>query len=422
MELFIIGLCFLQAFIYIFFTYRILQKRGKYLSLILFVTIEFINLFIHQYYSLTNISLVLFSVTISFVYACCINKKEYMQNLFLAVYTYTIYLISSFVIIFLTTYFHSNPQHNQYFYTLFPLLVTLLNGVILFVSSQFIIKYHYLKTTQLIWIIICLITIDCSNAAIFEIIQIYNIYNFFSYFICISSIIIPFMLIVFFFLSQLEQNKLLRLQKEKTELENHKIIQKINADSVTELRKWKHDIKHIFQTMKYYLDEKNINKLYALINQYSDNLNKNQLLIETGHPLLDSILIQKNNLIQNNHIDMIVSYDGSIIPLEDSHFFIVVGNLMDNAIENVDSTYLKQIKLEIGKINDFFFIKIQNSIINSVILQNQNLLTSKKNREEHGLGLKNIKSILHKYNGEISFCEQENFFIVKILIPYSHSL
>lgn len=96
---------------------------------------------------------------------------------------------------------------------------------------------------------------------------------------------------------------------------------------------------------------------------------------------------------------------------------MILGNLIDNAIENCSSNYIKQIKINIGEYQNNYYIKIQNSISKPILKNNPNLKSTKNNSTNHGCGIKNITSLIKKYNGIIDFSEDNYFFIVKIIIP-----
>ena len=96
-------------------------------------------------------------------------------------------------------------------------------------------------------------------------------------------------------------------------------------------------------------------------------------------------------------------------------------NLIDNAIEanlNIYSDNLeKEIVLKSAYISEVCVIKIENNKENQVLSKNSNFITTKKDKYAHGIGLKNVREIVNKYNGETVVDYTETRFIVKILIP-----
>lgn len=120
-------------------------------------------------------------------------------------------------------------------------------------------------------------------------------------------------------------------------------------------------------------------------------------------------------MLKEKKIELITSYNSCICPLEDTHFSILLGNLLNNAIENCSGE--NKIYLLIEQKAIYYHIEIRNSIQSSVLENNPSLLTHKEDKEKHGIGLKSIKFIVKKYNGKISFHEKYNYFIVNVVIP-----
>ena len=55
--------------------------------------------------------------------------------------------------------------------------------------------------------------------------------------------------------------------------------------------------------------------------------------------------------------------------------------------------------------------------MNKVILKNNKIFTTKRDKFFHGLGLENIKSSVKKYDGELKIKNDDYKFIASIYIP-----
>lgn len=103
--------------------------------------------------------------------------------------------------------------------------------------------------------------------------------------------------------------------------------------------------------------------------------------------------------------------------ISDRELSIIICNLITNAIEAVEKVkygekyigfYVKE-----GKI--FNFITVKNSCISDEVnFMGEKIITSKKDKKNHGFGLKNIKNIVEKNYGEIEYKIEKNIFIVEI--------
>ena len=96
-----------------------------------------------------------------------------------------------------------------------------------------------------------------------------------------------------------------------------------------------------------------------------------------------------------------------------------VMDALDKAIEAcdkiLDDSKDKYISVNVTYINSFCFIKIENSKINEINIKNNNFITNKKDKFMHGIGLKNIKDTVYKYNGEIKIEFDDDKFVIKFI-------
>ncbi len=106
------------------------------------------------------------------------------------------------------------------------------------------------------------------------------------------------------------------------------------------------------------------------------------------------------------------------IHVSDVDMTIIMGNLLDNAIEACldvkdKSRYINlEISCGYGKID----ILIKNSIDGKVEIVNSHLHTIKKDKENHEHGLNNIRKIVEKYNGHFKNSNNNNEFIAELLL------
>lgn len=155
-------------------------------------------------------------------------------------------------------------------------------------------------------------------------------------------------------------------------------------------------------------------------------------------PYLDSILYQLDNdsIAQSNNfvIDSIINFKLGSARTKDFNVNVeisvpqalnippkditaILGNLLDNAITATEKSEEKNINIKINYRMGNLIILIDNSFDGNLISENSKLKTTKVVKQNHGLGLKSVKIILEKYDGELETEYTSNVFSVSVLIP-----
>lgn len=103
---------------------------------------------------------------------------------------------------------------------------------------------------------------------------------------------------------------------------------------------------------------------------------------------------------------------------------IILANIFDNAIEacgQIPSGYDKCIDVVIRRINNMLFIKLENSCYVAPVLKKGKILTSKKDKNLHGWGLKSVESTAKKYGGSIDYkyLQEKNSFRITLNLSFS---
>jgi len=102
----------------------------------------------------------------------------------------------------------------------------------------------------------------------------------------------------------------------------------------------------------------------------------------------------------------------------------IFGNPLDNAIESVreiKNPEMRLIKLVVVAQNDLLIIRFENYFENHLKYENGQLATTKHDRFSHGYGIKSIKSVVDKYEGNVNINTEHNWFKLAILIPTNNN-
>lgn len=242
------------------------------------------------------------------------------------------------------------------------------------------------------------------------------------YILCFASILLLFSanIIIFHVYNKLskttEQLYELKAIEQKQEIDN--TYMQVIEENNNELKIFCHDIKnHLEQISKITDDPKvkgYVESLYGTVNEYSyTGISENKAL--------DIIISKYNSLCQSKKIR--ISFDTKTANLdfmEDMDLANVMNNLLDNAVEAAEKSSKKKITVSIySKNNAMQIIRITNSSDAAPKVSDRKLLTSKKNKALHGLGLTSVKNTLKKYDAFLDWNYDEANKLFETTIVFS---
>ncbi|WP_317368868.1 ATP-binding protein, partial [uncultured Tyzzerella sp.] len=140
--------------------------------------------------------------------------------------------------------------------------------------------------------------------------------------------------------------------------------------------------------------------------------------IDTGNYIIDNIVNFKLNEAFNKGIKINatakVPYD---IQISEFHMVSILGNIIQNAIEANDKVKEnKFINFEITYKLNKIFITVSNRFDKKIIIKENKLITTKYEKNEHGIGINNVLNFIEKYNGILEYKCNDDIFTVEILL------
>lgn len=179
-----------------------------------------------------------------------------------------------------------------------------------------------------------------------------------------------------------------------------------------------HDIKHIMVYLRSCLESGKTEEALAQVYSFTNDLEEMERKVWTGFSFLDFIINCKKTEMDERGIDFELEVDLYEIPLQDAELGVVLGNLLDNAIEASQKCeqFQRKIILRICNLNQMFLLYLKNSNPQPPVVVDNRFVTTKEDKSAHGLGVESVKRIVDKYNGNISFQYDDEHFEVDILI------
>lgn len=200
----------------------------------------------------------------------------------------------------------------------------------------------------------------------------------------------------------------LQLSEQKTMIEETGNISR-------EIKKAEHDLRHHLLSILGNIENGNTEAaetyLKQLLHDYETSIFK---YIYIDNSAVNSILNMKISRCHANKIDIKTEIESDFSDFSDIDICVLLANLLDNAIEaslNVDSP---QITVSIRNEKNYLCILIRNRIESSVLEENGQLHTTKKDKSKHGLGVYSISQIVDKYDGMKNYYEKNGYFVADI--------
>jgi sensor histidine kinase YesM len=216
------------------------------------------------------------------------------------------------------------------------------------------------------------------------------------------------------------------LKSYRKEFENRVLIQQNKAyrnqfdiikESQEKIKIMRHDLKNHISALTVLARDKNTNKMLNYLETIGDAIEVEKEYVKTGNRDIDSILNYKIREAKECNIEVITKIK---IPKEfnTSSFDlnVILGNLIDNAIEALEKVDEKKLEIEMNFIKGVFYINISNIFNGKIIKENNKFKSIKRNDEFHGIGIESVKKIVDKYNGITEINYLKNKFIVEIML------
>ena len=170
---------------------------------------------------------------------------------------------------------------------------------------------------------------------------------------------------------------------------------------------------------------------------YIDELIKNNNLAEAHSVCCDSVTEIDNitpvyntpniylnsilNIIQNKAIkentDCRFTIKSSLEGIDSCDLLSLLGNISDNAFEAMRNLKNdKFLQITAFEKEHYYIISVKNSSSSGVLADNPKLSSTKGDVKNHGHGLKIVRNIVEKYNGNLTFTEHNNVFDVSFML------
>lgn len=199
-----------------------------------------------------------------------------------------------------------------------------------------------------------------------------------------------------------------QLQSQKKHIDEMFIAQ-------NKIKKIQHDLKNHMIALRALFAENDCKSGIEYIDNLQSFANMSSEMVDTGNVVFDTILTTKKELAKSKGISVKLNIQlPEKLNLDAADLCVLFGNTLDNAIEACERVDNKKL-IEISVIyeSSMFMCKVVNSAPNE---NNPSLITTKRNRKEHGIGLSSVKSILDKYESTLNIERTNDKFYLSFVI------
>lgn len=210
---------------------------------------------------------------------------------------------------------------------------------------------------------------------------------------------------------------------EKTILEQENRFYRSQCEimqkSIEETKAIRHDLNNQLSVLSWLIEEgkdKNaVNQLKAL----TESVQNAEVYSETGNLIIDSMVNYKLRNAIFDHID--VDYSASVpenVDIEEMDMAVILGNLLDNAIEAVNKVEPenRRIRISIKLVSNTFLLSVSNTCQRVTQDTNGIFVSTKEDASQHGFGLQNTKRSVEKYHGVLDLRVDDSIFTADVIL------
>ncbi len=184
------------------------------------------------------------------------------------------------------------------------------------------------------------------------------------------------------------------------------------------MRGWRHDWHNHIQALSAQLDSGEYEKARNYLNEINQSLLNIDTTLKTGNTMADAILNSKISLMKSKQIEVEASAQvPATLSVPDVDLCIIIGNLLDNAIEACS-------ELMPGNRFVHIYIHVKGAVLymsftNSAGKKQHkvgNLFLSSKGRD-HGFGLTRVDSLVSKNGGYLTRASEDGGYTTEVVLP-----
>lgn len=215
------------------------------------------------------------------------------------------------------------------------------------------------------------------------------------------------------------ENKLLR-QEIQSNLEKASALEQ----AYRRQRRQTHDFNNHMKAVQGLLTIGKTQEALQYVQQWTKEEAPGRMAIESGNPLVDTVLTQKYLEAKEKGVHMMfLLEDAAALPVSDAEFITVLTNLLDNAARAAaECAQEKEVRVKFKRLADGGCLLSVRNTSNPVTIEADTIQTTKQNAHAHGFGIVNVKRVAEKHGGTCSLSQKDGWVQFTVLLPVSHKI
>lgn len=236
------------------------------------------------------------------------------------------------------------------------------------------------------------------------------------------SILLCINVIVFEIYAKLAENFM--LENEKTVYEQQLYMISRNTEEQKKMmegfREERHNFINKLIVLKDDMEHSENERALEELNWLMQELPGKSIISNCGNSTVDALINFKNITAEKAGVAFRLKiFIPANLPINQCDLGVVMGNALDNAIEaaeQYDGTD-KFVEIIMGVKKEALVLTIKNPFCNEIRKDKQgNLLSTKSDGNRHGYGVKSIRRVAEKYNGEVLIETEKQLFLMTVIM------
>ena len=242
--------------------------------------------------------------------------------------------------------------------------------------------------------------------------------NIFVFLIGIAVTFLDAAIIHLFVQSTKRQKHILENEAVLNRVKNETMLYHAITENMEKQSRRIHEFNNRMTAIKSMLDQGKIEELQKYVDSIEAKIKEYPQIFNTKNAIVDAIMTAKYEEMVNNEILFVHKFSElAEVKIADDDLVILLSNLLNNAIEACMKAEKRIIKMKFVVDENHVVLSVTNTFGDKPSEMNGELVTSKDDElGNHGIGLKNVKEIVEKYDGGCTVNYDDEWFFVAILI------